>query len=189
MYKLKFFFFINFSFLASFLYGQSINSNWEQELTNSIEAFKKCNQTIVNNVNPCSKYIGESVNSVYEVNDFYSEQLGRYLWGAEIIDYLKSDNQWKLLGYGYDQKALTEAQNYANENKAVVAVYLNEEQIGHVSLILPGKLTPSGSWGFSVPNSASFFISEPQKSYVNKGLSYAFTRSMIRTVTIYGRNY
>lgn len=179
---------IYFGFAGS-LFAQSINSDWEQELANSIEGFKKCDQTFVNGVNPCGKFIGESVNTVFEVNDFYSEKLGRYLSGAEIINYLKSGNQWKLLGYAYDQKALTEAQSYANENKAVIAVYMNEEQLGNVSLILPGKLTKSGSWGFDVPNSASFFISDQQKSYSNKGLSYAFTRSMIKTVMIYGREY
>ena len=179
---------IYFGFTGS-LFAQSINSGWEQELANSIETFKKCDQTFVNGVNPCGKFIGESVNTVFEINDFYSEKLGRYLSGAEIINYLKSGNQWKLLGYAYDQKALTEAQSYANENKAVIAFYMNEEQLGHVSLILPGKLTKSGSWGSDVPNSASFFINDQQRSYSNKGLSYTFTRSMIRTVMIYGREY
>ena len=189
MNNLKIFSILIFSVSVGSLFGQSINSHWNQELSDSIEVFKNCNQTFVDGVNPCSKFIGESINSVYKVNDFYSEKLGKYLTGSEIIEYLKSSSQWKSLGFAYDQTALSEAQNYANKNKAVVAVYMNEDEIGHVSLILPGKVTKSGSWGLDVPNSASFFISDPQKSYINQGLSYAFTRSMIRTVMIYGRQY
>ena len=189
MNNLKIFSILIFSVSAGSLFGQSINSNWNQQLSDSIEVFKNCNQTFVDGVNPCSKFIGESINSVYKVNDFYSDKLGRYLTGSEIIEYLKSSSQWKSLGFAYDQTALSEAQNYANEKKAVVAVYMNEDEIGLVSLILPGKVAKSGSWGLDEPNSASFFISDPQKSYINQGLSYAFTRSMIRTVMIYGRQY
>lgn len=183
------------SSLALFLFcdlcfGQSIDANWEQKLTTAIDEFKKCDQTSVKNVNPCSKYIGESINTIYNVNDFYSTELGRYLTGTEIIEYLKVGNKWEVLGYAYDQKALNTANEYANANKAVIAIRLDEvEKIGHVSVILPGKMSKSGSWGFEVPNSASFFINEPQKSYLNEGLSYAFKRTMIRTVVIYGRKY
>lgn len=186
----KSFFTIVILSLSILSFGQSINANWEQELTKAIDAFKKCDQTMVNNVNPCSKYIGESVNTVYKVNDFYSEKLGRYLTGTEIIKYLESSDQWKELGYAYDQKALNEANDYANANKAVVAVRFEDvEKIGGVAVILPGQMITSGYWGFDVPNSASFIINEPEKSYVNEGLSYAFRRTMIRMVVIYGRIY
>ena len=165
--------FLSFAVLT---FGQSINNNWKEELSKSIEAFKKCDQTFVNGVNPCSKYIGEAVKTVYQVNDFYSQESVRYLTGTEIIEYLKSGDQWKLLGYGYDQKALSEAQDYANSNKAVVAVYLSDEQIGHVSLILPGKLIKSGSWGFDVPNSVSFFIKSDFSCHITK-LTNLLTKS------------
>ena len=178
--------FLSFAILTL---GQNINDNWKQNLTQSIDDFKKCDQNFVNGVNPRSKFIGEAVNNTYKVNDFYVKNLGRYMTGTEIITYLKQENQWKLVGHGYDQKALSEAQNYANENKAVVVAYLNDEQIGHVSLVLPGKLIKSGTWGYDVPNSASFFINDPQKSYLDKGLSYAFNRNMIRTLLIYVRLY
>ena len=189
MKNIKTFFVLIFSMLATSLFGQSINSNWKQDLNTAIETFKNCDQNMASKDNPCYKYIGESVNLVYQVNDFFSKEYERYLSGSEIIEFIKSGSQWKSLGFGYDQKALDEAQNYANADKAVIAVYMSDEQIGNVSLILPGKLSMSGSWGFNVPNSASFFVSEPRKSYLDKGLSYAFTRSMIRSVTIYGREY
>lgn len=168
---------------------KSLNINWKEDLSASIESFKECDQTLVNGVNPCAKYIGESVNTVYNVNDFYSEKLGRYLSVTEISDYLNSGTEWRSLGKDPDQTALTEAQNYANDQNAVLAVYMSEDKTGHVSLILPGELNKSGSWGLEAPNSASFFISNAQKSYVNKSLSYSFTKDMLNMVTIYAKIY
>ncbi len=179
-----------FFFLSSFLsYGQAINTNWKQALTTDLEQFKACRDRATVGVNPCSKYLGSTLSSVYKINDFYSKELGRHMVVSEIYDYLKNNRQWTLLGHAYEQEALDKAQKFANTKKAAVAVYLNEDGTGHVSLILPGELSPSGSWGFKVPNSASFFLSAPEKSYVDKGLSYAFERMLIREVLVYGRNY
>lgn len=168
---------------------RNLNLNWKQDLTTSIEAFKECDQTLQNGVNPCGKYIGESVNLVYNVNDFYSEKLGRYLSVTEIIEYLNTGNEWVSLGKATDQIALTEAQNLANSQNAVIAAYLGEDKTGHVSIILPGTLTKSGAWGMEAPNSVSFFIANKGKSYLDKGLSYAFNKNMLGHVTLFARNY
>jgi hypothetical protein len=169
--------------------GQSINKNWNQELNRSLQEFIKCKNENTEGINTCSKFVGESLNLVYNVNDFYSPSSKRYLINSEIVDFLKNSKKWKLLGHAYEQKALDEAQMLANSNKAVVAIYINEENLGHVAVILPGEMKLSGTWGFSVPNSASFFINEPEKSYIEKGLSYAFARQMVRQVLLYTRNY
>ena len=108
---------------------------------------------------------------------------------SEIASFVGESNQWTMLGHGYEQKALAEAQTNANAKKAVIAVYMNEAGAGHVALILPGDLQPSGSWGLNVPNSASFLLMEPQRSYVGKSLSYAFAKNHLRDVVIYTRNY
>ena len=178
-----------FSLCYSLSYGQSINSQWKQALNNELEQFKACENTAATGTNPCNKFVGSALSTVYNINDFYSKTLGRHMLIGEIADFLKDNNQWTLLGHAYEQEALNEAQNYANARKAAVAVFINEEGIGHVSLILPGELSPSGSWGFKVPNSASFFLSTPEKSYMDKGLSYAFERNLIKEVLLYGRNY
>ena len=73
--------------------------------------------------------------------------------------------------------------------KAVVALYMTPSGAGHVAIILPGELQPSGSWGLNVPNSASFLMMEPQRSYVGKGLSYAFAKTHLKDVVLYARNY
>lgn len=175
--------------LSAAAYSQKLNSTWENSLKNELEQFKACEQEQTTGVNPCNYFIGQALNTVYKVNDFYAADLGRHMLVNEIVYHLKGSKEWTLLGHGYEQNALKEAQAYANASKAVVAVYLNEEGIGLVSLILPGELVASGTWGFRVPNSAAFFINNPEKSYVGKGLSYSFDRSLLKEVYLYGRNY
>lgn len=166
--------------------AQSINDNWQGDLEKSLQAFKACEGN--SSTKECTKYIGENVKTVYNVNDFYSQKLGRYMVVSEIAEYLENNKGWKLLGKGYEQAALKIAQEHANTNKAVVAIYLNNKGVGNLALILPGELQPSGSWSLQVPNAASFFTSDPSKSFVGKGLSYAFPRSTVMEVLIYGKN-
>jgi hypothetical protein len=81
------------------------------------------------------------------------------------------------------------SQEHANAKKAVVAVYMNAAGVGHVVIITPGQLQSSGSWGLSVPNVVSFFPSQPEKSFVDKGLSFAFGKNLMKDITIYARKY
>jgi len=189
MIRLKYFFTWTLCFFVLSTNAQKINPNWKSELNKSVEEFKNCTQVIEDGINSCSKYTGESVNTVYQVNDFYSEDNEDYLSGAEIIKILESSTQWKKLGLALIQEVLNEAQNNANANKAVVAVYVPEDGIGHIALILPGELTPSGSWGLNTPNSASFFMNDQQRSYSEKGLSYAFSKSMLGRISLFVRIY
>lgn len=170
--------------LVTSIQAQSVNSQWRQELANALEEFVKCRES-----GACTNYVGESLRRVYNVNDFYSSAEKRYLRSSEISDLIKENDKWTLLGRSFEQTALEEAQKHANAKKAVVAVYRSESGLGHVVLIVPGSLTPSGSWGLKVPNAASFPASDPEKSFVDKGLSFAFTKSMMKDVFLYVRNY
>ncbi|MFZ6014708.1 MAG: hypothetical protein ACOYXT_30495 [Bacteroidota bacterium] len=167
-------------------YGQNINTNWKQELTTALEEFLKCKQS---SRTDCNQFTGESLNKIYKVNDFYSQKLGRYMANNEIPGFVRNSDQWTLLGHSYEQHVLTAAQEYANSKKAVIAVYTNPEGAGHVVIITPGELHPSGSWSMKVPSAVSFFPTEPAKSFVDKGLSYAFAKNMLKDVLIYGRKY
>lgn len=164
--------------------AQSLNNNWKQELTNSLNQFLNCTDT-----KECSGFAAKALNTVYRIDDFYSQRSGRYMSVNEVLAFLKDSDKWTSLGKPYDQKILATAQEYANSKKAVVAVYENAQGIGHVVVITPGQLQPSGSWGLNVPNVASFLPSEPGKSFINKALSFAFAKNMMKDVTIYGRNY
>ena len=179
-------FFMLLGFSTSF--GQSLNENWKSDLTVSLEQFLTCTNSTGEKYE-CSTFIGESIAKVYKTNAFFSEKLRRYLRINEIPKSLGESGQWTSLGYAYDQDALVKAQNNANASKAVIAVYTTASGIGHIALILPGKLQYSGSWGFNVPNAASFSFSDSGKSFVDKGLSYAFAKNMIKDVVLYSRNY
>jgi hypothetical protein len=180
-----------FFFCMLFLYdnisAQTLNSSWKKDLESSLQEFMDC-QTKNNGV-PCLGYVGKVLSTIYKVNDFYSAHSNRYMTTTEISSFLKASEQWVDLGKPYDQKTLQTAQEYANAKRAVVAVYQNSQGMGHVVVITPGQLLPSGSWGLNVPNAASFFAMEPQKSFTEKALSFAFAKNMIKDVTIYGRNY
>jgi hypothetical protein len=174
--------------LATSSFGQALNENWKQDLNTSLEKFLNCT-TATGEKYQCSTFIGESISKVYKTNAFFSDKLSRYLRINEIPKSLDANGQWTSIGYAYDQQALIEAQSEANKNKAVIAVYTTPAGIGHIALILPGKLQYSGSWGFNVPNAASFFFNESSKSFVDKGLSYAFAKNMIKDVVLYSKNY
>jgi hypothetical protein len=175
--------------LLSALSAQSLNPNWKKELNTSLEEFKGCSPNNTGTPTNCTKLQGETLNTVYKVNDFFSQKAGRYMTVSEVADFLKKNGSWTALGPAYLQETLTQAQQAANENKAVVAIYQNASAVGHVALVLPGELEPSGSWGLNVPNTASFFLPEPGRSFVAKGLSFAFTKIMLKDITFYVRKY
>ncbi len=170
-------------------HAQGVNRKWKSQLEEAVSQFKTCENTTVAGVNSCNSFIGETLQTIYQVNDFYSAAKGRYMLVSEIYAYLQDSKGWTLLGKAYEQEALSGAQKLANEKKAVVAIYLSESSIGQLAYILPGSLQPSGTWGFQVPNSAAYFIDEPENSYTNKGLSYSFPRNAIQSVLLYARTY
>jgi len=176
-----------FTFCSITISAQELNGNWKQDLTNMLTQFLQCDDPL-DDISPCNKFVSEALESAYKVKDFYSSSKNRHLLANEIYDYLGNSDKWTLLGKASDQSALNNAQGYANLKKAVVAVYKGETN-GHIALILPGNLSQSGTWSLKMPNSASFFIHKPQKSYISKKLSYAFPGDIKDNVLIYGRNY
>jgi hypothetical protein len=71
------------------------------------------------------------------------------------------------------------------KGKRFVAVKADEPN-GHVAVVFPGNLAPSANWNnLKCPNSASFFLKHPEKSYIGRKLSYAFDSP--KGVKIYGR--
>lgn len=168
--------------------AQSINSNWKKDMSALLEKFMTCTSSGSDSYT-CSAFISESINKVYKVNGLYSDKSKRYLQLKEIAKNFDDASQWTQLGHAYDQKVLSDAQDLANANKAVVAVYKTADGVSHIALILPGEIQFSGTWNFKVPNSASFVLNDPSKSYVGKGLSYAFSRTMIKDVFLYVKKY
>ncbi len=171
-------------FAFSMSHGQSLNKNWKEDLTLTLEQFLKCSTT-ESDKTVCASFIEKSLADVYNLDALNMEASSKQSPGLVNM----KGGQWSVLGMAFDQKVLESAQRFANENKAVIAVYKpSGEMVKHVALILPGDLQYSGSWGYKVPNSASFFITTPDKSYIDKGLSYAFAKTMLLRVTLYVRN-
>jgi hypothetical protein len=168
-------------------HAQTVNPNWKQDLSTSLDKFLKCNPS--SGESPCNGFVGESLYTVYRLKDFQSTKTGKYMTVNEIAAVLKENDKWTPIGHAYDQKVLTQAQQESNSKKAVVALYLNPAGIGHVVLILPGELQNSGSWGLKVPNSASFLLSEPSKSYSEKPLSFALGKNLMKDIVIYIKKY
>lgn len=184
----KLYFTITILALSTPAFSQSLNQNWRKDLAASFQRFVECTSSTGEKYQ-CSSFIGESIAKVYKTNAFFSDKHSRFLHINEISKSVFEGGQWNQIGYAYDQKALDLAQAEANHNKAVIAVYLTPAGVGHIALILPGKLQYSGSWGFNVPNAASFFFNDSEKSFVDKGLSYAFSKNMIKDVVLYARKY
>lgn len=179
--------FLLLTLIASVCNGQGINPTWKTDLNSSLQQFFNCQNSSAGK-SECIQFMGESVKKIYKVNDFYSAKSGRYMTASEISLFLKESDKWKLIGPTYEQKTLATAQDLANSGKAVVAVYTNSSGIGHMVVITPGQLQPSGSWGLNVPNVVSFFPSQPDRSFVDKGLSFAFGKNLIKDILIYARN-
>jgi len=168
-------------------HGQSVNSNWQQELKSNLDKFLQC--TTSGDKSDCAGYVGESLKVVYKIDDFYNKKAGRHMTTAEIAAFLKTSASWTAIGQSYDQQVLDRAGELANQRKAVVAVYNNSAGIGHIVLITPGQMSASGSWGLKVPAAASFFSIEPAKSFTDKALSFALSKQMLNDVTLYVRKY
>jgi hypothetical protein len=175
------------TFISSVAYGQGINNTWKTEMNSSLQQFFTCQNSAAGK-SECIQYMGESLKKIYKVNDFYSTKSGRYMSASEISSFLKESDKWRLIGPSYEQKTLASAQELANSGKAVVAVYMNSTGLGHMVVITPGQLQQSGSWGLNVPSVVSFFPSQPDKSFVDKGLSFAFGKNLMKDILIYGRN-
>lgn len=182
-YRLLFILFFSLTFLGR-NQAQSLNRSWEDDLTKALQEFMACGQS----TDQCREMVGKTFEIVYNIKDFYNGTQHRYLSATEISSEIDENSHWKALGPAYDQNILAESQELANEKKPVLAVYRNKAGEGlHVAMLLPGELKPSGSWGMRVPNAASFFSSEPDKSFVGQGLSYAFSKQMLLNVTLYAR--
>ena len=174
---------------------QSVNlhqDEWETYVTNLLTGFLACNADMAGQNGrqyPCNKFLVMAVEKVYGIKDFFDSQ-GKPLRANQIVEQMRiTPETWTRLGVATDQQVLMQAQEYANQKKAIVATKYVSGGIGHVALILPGSLKLSPSWNMQVPNSASFFINRPNMSYVSGPLSKAFVASDKSEVEIWGRNF
>lgn len=152
------------------------------------EAEKKLNELLscsgpMDQYSPCNMFVGRALERLYGVKDFKTGS-DKFLLANEIAAHVATSSDWVYLGEATDQNALTQAQGYANQGRAIIAVRAGDTN-GHVAVVLPGTTTQSGKWNLKAPNSASFLLNEPKLSYVGKPLSHAFGSPA--GVKLYGR--
>ena len=117
----------------------------------------------------CRDFTAKALEHVYGVKDFSNG--GKYSDPNAIAKAVSISCEH--LGSVSDLAALKKAQEQANCGHAVVAV-MSAADGGHVAIILPGPLSHSAGWKLDTPNSASFFMHKPDKSFAGKPLAYSF---------------
>ncbi len=156
-------------------------THWEGHTDWAKDRLVACQESdLTNTQNPCLQFVAQALERVYSVTDFKSGS--EYLRPSQIVELVPESADWVEIGPGSDQETLATAQERANEGMAVIAV-----SPPHVALILPGQLTPSESWSLEVPNSASFCLKSPQRSYLGRGLSNAWKKTDSVDVKLYFR--
>ncbi len=161
--------------------------NWEETLNQTLRDFKACmskeNKTV------CQTYTAKAIKQVYTINDFYQASSKTDMNPFEIQAYITNSSAWTKLGQAFKPEVMSKAQGLCNAGKPVLIILRGEGPAdAHVSLVLPGDLQTSGSWGMRVPNVAAFFTHNPENSFVNKSISYAYTKGMLLQLEVYARN-
>lgn len=161
--------------------------NWEETLNQTLQDFKTCMST--ENKTVCQTYTASAIKQVYSINDFYQAATKSDMAPIEIQQFITTSSKWKKLGQAFEPEVLSKAQELCNAGKPVLVILKGDSPAdAHVSLVLPGDLQMSGSWGMRVPNVAAFFTHNPANSFVNKSISYAYTKGMILQLEVYARN-
>ncbi len=138
-----------------------------------LEAFRYCKETAENPLQ-CKYFISKAIDDYFGVKDFMKN--GTYADFEDILFIIKSNTKWKSLGMANSQNALDEAQNIANNGKPVLAIHTNSK-LGHVVIIMPGKLEKALSWGnLNCPQVASFFMMQDYESFVDKSIAFAWSK-------------
>ncbi|MEM6721896.1 MAG: hypothetical protein AAF611_21390 [Bacteroidota bacterium] len=148
-----------------------LSTQQDQFLSTTIAYFKQCKAEATNR-NDCRNSITKMITEFYNIGDFRAKDGGFVIYDS-IQSIVKRSNDWTKLGNASNQEALNKAQKAANDGKATLAIDVSQTY-GQVAMIIPGKLTKSGSWKLQVPNAAALVNYDASKSFMDKSLSYAF---------------
>lgn len=139
----------------------------------------------------CNVFLPRALKRLFDIDAFTTNEIGHYLSANAIAKALVTDGDWESLGTAEKEANRVAAQNAANSKRAVIAVWNNTRikspdglYHGHVALIIPGKAIETG-WGKNVPNTASFVMGVPDKSFIGKPMSQAFRKDSQSEVAFY----
>lgn len=171
-------------------------------MTRALFAQDKCTQVIaildkVNNAcqayppqEYCNVFVGQAISDMFGIDDFKQNGSATGFYDANTIVtnlFTIWSDKWENLGTGDSQDALGKAQDAANSNRCVIAVWQNPTSgaPGHLALILPGQLSASTSWGLNVPNAANFAMNAPSLNFVCDKLSRGFGADKMGSVILF----
>jgi hypothetical protein len=163
----------------------SFTGDWKTSVAQMVTDFVNCKSQ--NKGAECKTYVAKAIKAIYGINDFDAAgKQGGCMDINGVANYIKKDSKWKELGDASSQDILKQAQDAANNNKAVVAVMPSDNGASHIVVIAPGSLVSCGKVGLKCPDCVSFFINSPEKSFASKPLAYAFKD--LDGIKIYVRN-
>ncbi len=149
----------------------TLSNEAEIFLGKAIVSFKDCKASAEKRMD-CRNSITKMVSEFYTIDDFKNDK-GNFVIYDSIQPIVKRSSDWKRLGSALDQEVLSKAQENANNGKATIAIDTSETY-GLVVMVVPGETRKSNAWSLNTPNAAALVNYNPEMSFFNKALSYAF---------------
>lgn len=131
-----------------------------------------------NDRSPCNHFVASAIKRLYGI-DVLSSPSGPLTANAMVDAMEATGSSWVALPNSIlESQSANCSQSLANSMYVVVAAMRGSPH-GHVAIVLPGTVKPSGNWGGVAPNSAAFRLDQPTGSgtFVGQPLSFAFGKS------------
>lgn len=133
--------------------------------------FKECKSSAAK-PHMCKEFVSKAVSVYYSYDNLQAEN-GAYLDYDEILGFVRSSDDWESLGSAKDQSVLNKAQENANAGIATLAI--NTKGTNSIAIVVKGKLSHSNSMGLDCPSVAVLRPRKVNKSFVGKGINYAWS--------------
>lgn len=136
----------------------------------NLESFKSCKAQSTK-PSDCKTFLAKAICEYYGIADLKTTE--GYLPYDEIPNYVKKSESWEKLG-DFNENTIQLALSKIELKPAIV--FNNNKSYVHVVAVKPGgTVSKSRKWGnVSVPACVSYFATNASKSFVNKGINYAF---------------
>jgi len=133
----------------------------------------------------CYWFTGRAIDTLYGLDSFREAQ--GYLSASSMAQKLHAGEikNWHNLGPASSQDVLDLVPRLTKKGKPVVAAWLGENGQGHVSLVMPGGLAFSSTWGLNVPNAANISFGALDNSFYGCRLSFALSKDKIERTYLF----
>ncbi len=146
----------------------------EQQWSSTVLDFQNC-KAVSEKRSDCRNKITAFISKVYKLNEFRDAK-NEYVIYDSIRPIISKSQKWKNLGLATHQQNIDAVLKHVNDGGLAIVIDTSNTY-GHVVVIQPGETKKSGSWGMKLPNVLSLANHKPSKSFCNKSLAYAFSKS------------